>query len=203
MRDVRVGVERDVGDRVALADEEHAAREVAFHHGEGVVAELGIEIRVDRMRADRAHDERVAVGRGLGDDVAADVTACAGAVVRVGRGALDFLRCSRTRVRRKRDLVHLLCFLFAAIVAAILFHRPLRDLSAAGWKAGAWMGLFLTGGYLFQTFGLERTTASHAGFITGLFVVLTPLLGAAFLRQRIAGSAWIAAAVSTVGSASA
>ena len=90
-------------------------------------------------------------------------------------------------------------FIPAAVLVAIIFRRRLRSLGAQGVKAGCVMGVFLTAGYLFQTLGLERTTAANAGFITGLFVVLTPLLGAAFLRQRIAGSAWIAAAVSTVG----
>jgi drug/metabolite transporter (DMT)-like permease len=90
-------------------------------------------------------------------------------------------------------------FLSAALVAAILFRKELRGLSAAGWKAGASMGVFLTGGYLLQTFGLDRTSSSNAGFITGMFVVLTPLLGALFLRQRAGITAWIAAAVATLG----
>lgn len=90
-------------------------------------------------------------------------------------------------------------FVSAAIIAAILFRRPLRDLSGAGWKAGVWMGFFLTGGYLLQTFGLERTTSSNAGFITGMFVVLTPLLGAIFLRHRAGSRVWTSAAVATVG----
>ena len=61
------------------------------------------------------------------------------------------------------------------------------------------MGAFLTGGYVFQTLGLEETTASNAGFITGLFVVLTPVLGAVFLRDRIPVIAWAAAGVAMVG----
>ena len=90
-------------------------------------------------------------------------------------------------------------FLPAALLVAIVFWRPLRGLSREGWLAGALMGVFLTAGYVFQTLGLEETTASNAGFITGLFVVLTPLMGAAFLRQRISGIAWAAAAVSALG----
>ena len=90
-------------------------------------------------------------------------------------------------------------FTSAAILAAILFRKQLRALSPAGWRAGALMGVFLTGGYLFQTFGLERTSSSNAGFITGMFVVLTPLFGALFLGQRAGAPAWIAAAVATVG----
>jgi drug/metabolite transporter (DMT)-like permease len=49
--------------------------------------------------------------------------------------------------------------------------------------AGALIGLALFAGYGFQTVGLQYTTASNAGFITGLSVVLTPLLGAVVLRQ--------------------
>ena len=87
----------------------------------------------------------------------------------------------------------------AAIVVALICWRSLRALPAAGWLAGVWMGIFLTLGYVLQTLGLEHTTASNAGFITGLFVVFTPLLAAIFLRERIGGLAWGAAAVSAVG----
>jgi drug/metabolite transporter (DMT)-like permease len=90
-------------------------------------------------------------------------------------------------------------FLPAALLVAIIFRRQLRELSPAGWRAGALMGVFLTAGYILQTLGLEETTASNAGFITGLFVVLTPLLGAIFLRDRIPGLAWAAAGVSALG----
>jgi drug/metabolite transporter (DMT)-like permease len=58
--------------------------------------------------------------------------------------------------------------------------RPDRRLAAAGVVAG----LALFAGYAFQTVGLQYTSASSAGFITGLAVVLTPLLGALLLRQR-------------------
>lgn len=90
-------------------------------------------------------------------------------------------------------------FIPAAVLVAVVFRRRLRALSPAGWRAGALMGVFLTAGYVFQTLGLEETTASNAGFITGLFVVLTPVLGAIFLRDRIPGIAWAAAGVSAIG----
>jgi drug/metabolite transporter (DMT)-like permease len=61
------------------------------------------------------------------------------------------------------------------------------------------MGAFLTAGYVAQTFGLEHTTASNAGFITGLFVVLTPLIGAIFFGLRVGRMAWAAALLSAVG----
>jgi drug/metabolite transporter (DMT)-like permease len=90
-------------------------------------------------------------------------------------------------------------FIPASLIVAVVFRKQLRALPPAGWRAGAVMGVFLTGGYVFQTLGLEETTASNAGFITGLFVVLTPVLGAVFLRQSIPFAVWAAAAVAMVG----
>lgn len=90
-------------------------------------------------------------------------------------------------------------FLPAAALVALIYRRALRELSADGWRAGLLMGVFLTAGYLFQTLGLERTTASNAGFITGLFVVLTPLFGALLLRQRADRATWAAAGTAAVG----
>jgi drug/metabolite transporter (DMT)-like permease len=90
-------------------------------------------------------------------------------------------------------------FVAAALLVTVMFRRRLRHLSRAGWAAGLVMGVALTAGYLFQTWGLDRTTASNAGFITGTFVVLTPLLAAILLGQRAGRIAWLAAAVSAVG----
>ena len=90
-------------------------------------------------------------------------------------------------------------FVPAALLMVAVFWRPLQRLSPDGWRAGVVMGVFLCAGYIFQTLGLEATRASNAGFITGLFVVLTPLLGALVLRDRVSGLAWPAAAVSALG----
>ncbi len=90
-------------------------------------------------------------------------------------------------------------FLAAAGLVAIVFRKRLKDLGREGLKWGLFMGVFLTVGYIFQTLGLERTRASNAGFITGMFVVLTPIFGAIFLRLKAGAPAWIAAGVSTIG----
>ena len=90
-------------------------------------------------------------------------------------------------------------FLSASLLVAVLFRRKLAQLSVAGWRAGSVMGFFLMLGYIFQTLGLERTTASNTAFITGLFVVLTPLFGAFLFRQRPGSVAWGAAATAGVG----
>ena len=90
-------------------------------------------------------------------------------------------------------------FIPACALVTILFWGRVRRLSREGWKAGLVMGVFLTGGYVFQTFGLERTTAANAGFITGTFCVLTPLLGALFFRQKVGAIGWGAAVVAGAG----
>ena len=90
-------------------------------------------------------------------------------------------------------------FAAATVMVWPVFRRRVAALGAAGWRAGLLMGALLTAGYIFQTLGLEETTASNAGFITGTFVVLTPLLGALILRDRVNGLGWAAAAVSAVG----
>jgi drug/metabolite transporter (DMT)-like permease len=90
-------------------------------------------------------------------------------------------------------------FAAATLLVAVIFRHRLTRLSRAGWLAGLAMGAFLTAGYVFQTLGLEETRASNAGFITGLFVVITPILAALVLRERITRLAWAAAAVSAVG----
>jgi len=90
-------------------------------------------------------------------------------------------------------------FTAAALIVGVLFRQELRGLSPAGRRVGLGMGLFLTGGYLSQTYALEHTSASNAGFITGLFVVLTPVFAALFLREHVASLAWAAAVVSGLG----
>lgn len=90
-------------------------------------------------------------------------------------------------------------FLPAALLVGAIFQAQVRRLPPDGWRDGALMGAFLTAGYLFQTLGLERTSASNAGFITGLFVVFTPVLGAVILREHMTRVAWSAAAVAAFG----
>ena len=90
-------------------------------------------------------------------------------------------------------------FVPAGLLVAAFSWGALRALGPGGWRAGLVMGVFLTAGYVFQTLGLEHTSASNAGFITGLFVVLTPLFGLLLFRVRVGGVAWAAAGVSALG----
>ena len=65
-------------------------------------------------------------------------------------------------------------------------------------RAGA-AGIFLGSGYIFQTLGLERTGAAITGFVTGLYIVFTPIFASIFLRQRVDRFIWICIAIATLG----
>ena len=90
---------------------------------------------------------------------------------------------------------------FAVACAAMLAVRPraLAALGRTGWRHGALLGLVLAAGYAAQTFGLQTASASVSGFITGLFVVFTPLIGAVLLRRRVPSAVWVAVVLATVG----
>lgn len=59
-------------------------------------------------------------------------------------------------------------------------------------------GLLVFGGASFQQVGLVYTTAGKAGFITGLYVVIVPILGL-FFRQHTNAGAWIGAVLAALG----
>lgn len=90
-------------------------------------------------------------------------------------------------------------FAIASLTLAPPGARRLRTLGRGGWAAGAFAGALLGGGYALQTAGLERTSVSSTGFITGMSVVLTPLLAFALFRAHVGSSAWIGVALATVG----
>ncbi|HEX2025200.1 MAG TPA: DMT family transporter [Actinomycetota bacterium] len=63
------------------------------------------------------------------------------------------------------------------------------------------LGTLIFLGYVLQSEGLVRTTATNAGFITGLYVVFTPILGLILFRRRTAPSTWVAVGISVFGMA--
>ncbi|RYD04750.1 hypothetical protein N752_12555 [Desulforamulus aquiferis] len=75
-------------------------------------------------------------------------------------------------------------FVGATILLGLLYHQRLRNIDKSTLKAGALIGIALGIGYILQTVGLNYTTASKAGFLTGLFVVLVPLFES-IIRRRM------------------
>jgi len=90
-------------------------------------------------------------------------------------------------------------FAIASLVLAVPAAPRLRSLGRSGAVAGTALGLLLAAGYALQTAGLERTTVSSAGFITGLYVVFTPLLALLLFRTRVAAVVWLGVGLALVG----
>jgi drug/metabolite transporter (DMT)-like permease len=90
-------------------------------------------------------------------------------------------------------------FWIATLTLAVPGLPRVRSLGRPGFVGGAFLGLLLAAGYTLQTAGLERTTVSSTGFITGMYVVLTPLIALVLVRSRIGLSVWGGVALSTIG----
>ena len=90
-------------------------------------------------------------------------------------------------------------FLLGALPMIWIYREDLRKITRDELWASIQVGLFMFGGYAFQTAGIARTTPSKAAFITGLSVVLVPVFLAAFWRKKIGTWAWGGAAASFTG----
>ena len=74
-----------------------------------------------------------------------------------------------------------------------------RGLGRRGAAGAALAGALLGAGYVLQTLGLERTSVSSARFVTGMYVVLTPLIALVLFRLQVGGAAWLGVGLATVG----
>jgi drug/metabolite transporter (DMT)-like permease len=90
-------------------------------------------------------------------------------------------------------------FAIAVATLAVPAAPRLRSLGRSGALAGAALGGLLAAGYGLQTAGLERTTVSAAGFVTGMYVVLTPVFGLALFRIQPGGGVWLGVALAVTG----
>ena len=95
-------------------------------------------------------------------------------------------------------------FLFSRFSLAVLVMLALRpsvvkridrDLLLRAASAGVFLGF----GYIFQTLGLARTGAAITGFVTGLYVVMTPLLAYFFLKEKLNKLIWTCVFLATIG----
>lgn len=86
-----------------------------------------------------------------------------------------------------------------AAVALALVAGPRLKMSLTTLRSGVLLGLLYGIAQLLQTFGLAHTAASVSGFLTGLYVVLTPILSALILKTKISPTVWAAAVLATAG----
>lgn len=85
------------------------------------------------------------------------------------------------------------------IILPLVLGRRRRTLTRIDRRAGALLGLLLFAGAALQQIGVGGTTAGKAGFITGLYIVIVPLLLAAIWRERLPWSNWLGAGLASVG----
>lgn len=90
-------------------------------------------------------------------------------------------------------------FAIAAVVMLSVFALPVWRLSRAERWRGLGLGVLYGFAQWLQTEGLARTSPSVSGFVTGMYVVITPMLALVLFRQRMPASTWFAAVLATVG----
>jgi len=90
-------------------------------------------------------------------------------------------------------------FLVAVIAMCLLKPTVIQSINREILRKGFIAGLFLAAGYILQTLGLALTGAAVTGFITGLYVVATPVIAALVLRVRITAFTWGCVLLATVG----
>jgi drug/metabolite transporter (DMT)-like permease len=90
-------------------------------------------------------------------------------------------------------------FTIAAVAMMAVFWRPMVALNNHELKIGVALGVLCAVAQILQTVGLTHTGASRSGFITGTYVVMTPVLTAILLRERIPRSTWVAVLMATAG----
>jgi drug/metabolite transporter (DMT)-like permease len=90
-------------------------------------------------------------------------------------------------------------FAISTVVLAPFAWRPVLVLPREGLLAGLGVGVLLAAAYAFQTAGLDRTTVASTGFITGLYVVFTPLIALWLFGTRVPTPAWVGVGLAVVG----
>jgi len=90
-------------------------------------------------------------------------------------------------------------FIIAAVAMFALFHRHVARLERRQLLRGMVLGALYGCGQLLQTWGLTLISPSVSGFVTGMYVVFTPILATLLLRQRMALTVWLAVGLATLG----
>lgn len=90
-------------------------------------------------------------------------------------------------------------FALAGLLVAVFQFNRIRSAGVREWKRGFVLGALYSAGQLLQTIGLQYTDASISGFITGMYVVFTPILVAVLFKKRLSMKVWLAVAMATIG----
>lgn len=90
-------------------------------------------------------------------------------------------------------------FTIAAVGLWLLAPRSVARLTPDVRRKAVVLGLAYGAAQLLQTTGLTLVSASVSGFLTGLYVVITPVIAALLLRESVARATWLAVGLATAG----
>ena len=101
----------------------------------------------------------------------------------------------------RQDVISFLATRFLIAGLLMLAYRPysLVGLGKTLWIRATFLGFLLAAGFIFQSVGLTKTTVSSTGFITGLYLVFTPLISWLLLKRHILRLQLLAVFVATLG----
>jgi len=138
---------------------------------------------------------RPGVAPAQGERLRADLTLLAVAAI-WGTG---FVTCRLAMDYLGPFLYNGLRFSLAALTLLPFAWRSLRAVTGSQWRGAAVAGLLIFSASGIQQMGLQHTTAGKAGFITGLYVVLVPILLAIGWRRRASWWMWAASVLAAAG----
>lgn len=90
-------------------------------------------------------------------------------------------------------------FAIATLILIAIRPKVLKEINLKMLKVALPLGSLLGVGYITQSTGLTHSTAAITGFVTGLYVIFTPILSAIFLKKIITKVEWAAVFVATFG----
>jgi drug/metabolite transporter (DMT)-like permease len=90
-------------------------------------------------------------------------------------------------------------FTIASVAILLVSPRAVTRLSRERLSHAVVLGALYGGAQILQTAGLAHTAASVSGFITGMYVVCTPLFAAVLLHSRIGRLTWLAVLLAITG----
>jgi drug/metabolite transporter (DMT)-like permease len=101
----------------------------------------------------------------------------------------------------KQDVISFLStrFIIAAILMLACKPKALIGLGRKLWLRATLLGILLAAGFIFQSVGLTKTTVSSTGFITGLYLVFTPIISWFLLRRKVLKLQLFAVISATIG----
>jgi len=101
----------------------------------------------------------------------------------------------------KMPVMDFLAIRFSIAAGTMILLRPkaIINISRRQLWHGIILGMMLGSAYITQTFGLQITSPATAGFITGMAVVLTPIVAWLVIKERIRFVTWVGVGLATTG----